>query len=141
MLALPRAGNPKGCCSWEPHAPPTSLISSLAMQTLLRSRPWLAAAVVALVACSVAELAGWGGPPLIRRRLQAAVRHQVVWRQESPHFVHARFAKDTHPGDPVVYFRTWFFNITNLAAVQQGAKPALVSAFPARPPADLAAAF
>lgn len=75
-------------------------------------------------ACALAALAL---PGLIRWRLDAAVREQIVWSVDSPPFVYSHFARDTHPGDPTVYFRAWFLNITNLEDVRVGGKPVLVS--------------
>lgn len=35
--------------------------------------------------------------------------------------------RDNHPGDPPVFLRAYVLNITNLAEVQAGGKPVLVS--------------
>lgn len=70
-----------------------------------------------LVACLI--------PRHINKSLHGGIEDQIIWSKNSSTDTYARYARDDHPDDPIIYSRFHLFNITNLHEVKSGHKPDL----------------
>lgn len=81
--------------------------------------------ILCVLLSAVAGFSGYLLPPFILQKLHKGILDNVIWRPDSPPEAYERFLRDDHPGDPLDFCRFYFWNITNLQEVQNGATPEL----------------